>query len=137
MCTPHFPLAIPASISLTFPTQAKQFLPLWKCTSYLTLMHHFCPGAWTNVLPGDPDDPGENIRTVYGPRVGARFNTKILHLFVFYRKKKKSKPRFTWKRGKYTRTFQLHIPPRNETSLPSGKLLASWKSYQPLKFSLF
>lgn len=90
MCTPHFPLAIPASISLTFPTQAKQFLPLWKCTSYLTLMHHFCPGAWTNVLPGDPDDPGENICTVYGPRVGARFNTKILHLFVFYRKKKQT-----------------------------------------------
>lgn len=91
VCTPHFPLAIPASISLTFPTQAKQLLPLWKCASYLTLMHHVRPGAWTSVLHGDTDSSGKNICMVYGPKVEARFNMKVLHLFVFYRNKKEKK----------------------------------------------
>lgn len=112
VCTPHFPLAIQASISLTFPTQAKQLLLLWKCASYLTLMYHFHPGAWTSVLHGDTDSSGENICTVYGPTVEARFNMKVLHLFVFYREKK-ANPGSHGKGGKHTRTF--HFP----TSYPT------------------
>lgn len=88
MCTPHFPLAIPASISLTFPTQAKQFLPLWKCTSYLTLMHHFCPGAWTLCFLVTQTTLGRTYARCMVPELEPD-STRRFYIFLFSIGKKK------------------------------------------------
>lgn len=124
MCTPHFPLAIPASIPLTFPTfptQAKQFVPLRNCTSYLTLMHHFCPGAWTLCFMVTQTTLGRTYAWYMVPELKPN-STRRFYIFLFSIGEKKSKPRITWKRGKIYQDFPTSYP------TPERNLTDKWKA---------